>query len=164
MLTSLLVASSAPSEAQNGEVEIGGGWSLSEQGFSNGEHSCLASIITDDTLFKFVIGSRGSLFITIADVPLINQLNSVGLWTPGAEYRAQVFIGKDAPYATEGQQYGDHTIMIRVPYSAVTKFSRADRVGVNLNGLAMRSFKVPGMKRGLDAVIACAKKNNLIVR
>jgi hypothetical protein len=165
MITGMLGITSASAEkVQSHETEIGGGWSLSEDRFSNGEHSCLASIETENTLFKFVIGSRGGFFIAIADVPLINQLSSVGLWTPGAEYRAQIFIGKEAPYATEGHQYGDHTVMIRVPYSSVPKFSRADRVAINLNGLAMRGFKVPGMKRGLNAVIACAKKNSLIVR
>ena len=164
MFAASFVLSTVPLKAQGKEKEIGGGWSVLDQSFSNGEHSCLASIITENTLFKFVIGSRGSFYIAIADVPLINQLKSVGLWTAGAEYRAQVFIGKDAPYATEGQQYGDHTVMVRVPYSAVPRFSRADRVAINLNGLAMRGFRVPGMKRGLDAVIGCAKRNNLIAR
>lgn len=159
-----LTVAVVPVKAQVNDKDLGGGWSVSDRTFSNGEHSCVSAIITDNTLFKFVIGTRGSFAIAIADVPLINQLKSVGLWTAGAEYRAQVFIGKDGPYATEGRQYGEHTVLVWMPYTSVSTFSRADRVAVNLNSLAMRGFKIPGMKKGIDAVISCAKKNNLIAR
>lgn len=163
-LIAVLFGVATPAIAQNmTEEKIGNsGWSLSTQRFSPTESSCLVTTEAQSSLFKFGIGSRGSLYLAVADVYLINQLSSVGLWKAGMEYRAQVFVGKDAPLQTEGQQYGDHTVMIRLPYNSVPRFSRASKVSINLNGLAMRGYDVPGMKQALSALIACAKKQSLI--
>ena len=163
MFGGVLLSSSLPAAAQHRETKLGTtGWTLVADADGGKVFSCGVSRRASDFEFKVAIGERGGLAIVLEDPYLDNQLASVGLWKAGARYSATVFIGKDAPVSTDANQAGQHSVIVQLPYSARPQISRASNIAVNLNGLAMRGYAVPGVGKALDAVIACARTNGLI--
>ncbi len=163
LLAALSLAIVRPVDAQDRQIKLGNsGWTLFEDNSEATGPTCNVMKETEGSLFKFGIGSQGSFIIALADMTLINQLDSVGLWKPNANYQAQVYIGKSAPISTSAQQYGGHTVIVKLPYHALPLLSKSSAVAVNLNGLAMRGYKVSNIDKALTALIACGKRNSLI--